>query len=113
MTEPVDEYCMQSLPDFEGKKFQNVAKDGLKMGDDAKEKAKTEELEKEYEPLMKWLKEDGLKDLIEKASVSQRLTESPCALVASSYGWSGNMERIMNSQAYAKAKDPTQKYVLE
>jgi len=110
LTEPVDEYCMQSLPDFEGKKFQNVAKDGLKMGDDAKEKAKTEELEKEYEPLMKWLKEDGLKDLIEKASVSQRLTESPCALVASSYGWSGNMERIMNSQAYAKAKDPTQNF---
>lgn len=111
LTEPVDEYCMQSLPDFEGKKFQNVAKDGLKMGDDVKEKAKIEELEKEYEPLMKWLKEDGLKDLIEKATVSQRLTESPCALVASSYGWSGNMERIMNSQAYAKAKDPTQKYV--
>jgi len=109
LTEPVDEYCMQSLPDFEGKKFQNVAKDGLKMGDDNKEKAKTEELEKEYEPLLKWLKEDGLKDMIEKASVSQRLTESPCALVASSYGWSGNMERIMNSQAYAKAKDPTQK----
>ena len=109
LTEPVDEYCMQSLPDFEGKKFQNVAKDGLKMGDDNKEKAKIEELEKEYEPLLKWLKEDGLKDLIEKAAVSQRLTESPCALVASSYGWSGNMERIMNSQAYAKAKDPTQK----
>ena len=103
---------MQSLPDFEGKKFQNAAKDGLTIGDDAKEKLKVEELEKEYEPLMKWLKEDGLKDLIEKASVSQRLTESPCALVASSYGWSGNMERIMNSQAYAKAKDPTQKYIL-
>merc|ERR1712142_1229654 len=45
--------------------------------------------------------------------------ESPCALVANSYGWSGNMERIMNSQAYAKAKDPsnnfyaTQKKILE
>jgi len=119
LTEPVDEYCMQSLPDFEGKKFQNVAKDGLKFGGDEKEKAKVEELEKEYEPLLKWLKEKGLKDLIEKAAVSQRLTESPCALVASSYGWSGNMERIMNSQAYAKAKDPssnfyaTQKKTLE
>merc|ERR1712121_274168 len=115
LVEPVDEYCIQSLPEFDGKKFQNVAKEGVKID----EKDKTEELEKEYEPLLKWMKETGLKDLIEKASVSQRLTESPCALVANSYGWSGNMERIMNSQAYAKAKDPsnnfyaTQKKILE
>jgi len=115
LTEPVDEYCIQSLPEFDGKKFQNVAKEGLKLD----EKDKSEELEKEYEPLMKWMKEKGLKDLIEKATVSQRLTDSPCALVANSYGWSGNMERIMNSQAYAKAKDAsnnfyaTQKKILE
>lgn len=115
LIEPVDEYCIQSLPEYDGKKFQNVAKEGVKID----EKDKTEDLEKEYEPLLKWMKETGLKDLIEKATVSQRLTESPCALVANSYGWSGNMERIMNSQAYAKAKDPsnnfyaTQKKILE
>merc|ERR1712168_1691991 len=115
LIEPVDEYCIQSLPEFDGKKFQNVAKEGVKID----EKDKTEEMEKESEPLLKWMKETGLKDLIEKATVSQRLTESPCALVANSYGWSGNMERIMNSQAYAKAKDPssnfyaTQKKILE
>lgn len=109
LVEPVDEYCIQSLPEFDGKKFQNVAKEGLKIGDEAKEKVKLEELEKEFEPLLKWFKENALKDLIEKATVSQRLTESPLALVASSYGWSGNMERIMNSQAYAKAKDPANK----
>jgi len=110
LIEPVDEYCTQSLPEFEGKKFQNVAKEGLKIGDEEKEKAKQETLEKEFEPLTKWMKETGLKDQIEKAAISQRLTESPCALVASSYGWSGNMERIMNSQAYAKAKDPSQNF---
>lgn len=115
LIEPVDEYCIQSLPEFDGKKFQNVAKEGVKLD----EKDKTEELEKEYEPLLKWMKEKPLKDIIEKATVSQRLTDSPCALVANSYGWSGNMERIMNSQAYAKAKDPsanfyaTQKKILE
>jgi len=56
------------------------------------------------------LKDNGLKDKIEKAIVSQRLTKSPAALVASSYGWSGNMERIMKSQAYAKSKATTQDY---
>ena len=38
LVEPVDEYCIQSLPEFDGKKFQNVAKEGLKIGDEAKEK---------------------------------------------------------------------------
>lgn len=111
MVEPVDEYCIQSLPEFEGKKFQNVAKEGLTLGDADKEKAKKEALETEWEPTLTWLKETGLKDQIEKAAVSQRLTESPCALVASSYGQSGNMEKIMNSQAYAKAKDPSQNFM--
>ncbi|KAL9959659.1 hypothetical protein ACROYT_G032999 [Oculina patagonica] len=111
LIEPVDEYCIQSLPEFEGKKFQNVAKEGLKIGEDnEKSKKKQEALESTYEPLLKWLKEDALKDLIEKAAVSQRLDESPCALVASSYGWSGNMERIMRSQAYAKSNDPSNEY---
>ena len=45
---------------------------------------------------------------IEKASISERLSESPCALVASQFGWSGNMERIMKAQAYAKSKDTSQ-----
>ena len=108
LIEPVDEYCIQSLPEFEGKKFQNVAKEGVNIEQSEKAKKKFEELEKTYEPLLKWLKDDGLKDLIEKATLSQRLTDSPMALVASSYGWSGNMERIMRSQAYAKAKDPSQ-----
>lgn len=111
LTEPIDEYCIQSLPEFEGKKFQNVAKEGLKIGEETEKiKERKNALDKEFEPLLKWLKEEALKDLIEKATVSDRLTQSPCALVASSYGWSGNMERIMRSQAYAKSKDPSQDF---
>lgn len=48
---------------------------------------------------------------IEKATISERLTSSPCALVASTYGWSGNMERIMKAQAYQKAGDASTGYV--
>ncbi|ESO83635.1 hypothetical protein LOTGIDRAFT_197084 [Lottia gigantea] len=110
LTEPVDEYCIQSLPEFESKKFQNVAKEGLKLDDSEKAKERKEATEKEFEPLITWLKDSALNDKIEKATISERLASSPCALVASQYGWSGNMERIMQAQAYAKAKDPSQEF---
>lgn len=110
LTEPVDEYCMQSMPEFEGKKFQNAAKEGIKIGSSDKHKKLVEELQKQFEPLTQWLQEKVLKDKIDKAVISERLTQSPCALVAKSYGWTGNMERIMRAQAYAKAKDPTQEF---
>uniref|UniRef100_A0A665UQA8 Endoplasmin n=1 Tax=Echeneis naucrates TaxID=173247 RepID=A0A665UQA8_ECHNA len=105
LTEPVDEYCIQALPEFDGKRFQNVAKEGVKFDESDKAKENREALEKEYEPLTTWLK-----DKIEKAVLSQRLTNSPCALVASQYGWSGNMERIMKAQAYQTGKDISTNY---
>ncbi|XP_044297110.1 endoplasmin [Varanus komodoensis] len=105
LTEPVDEYCIQALPEFDNKRFQNVAKEGVKFDESEKSKEAREALEKEYEPLLNWMKDKALKDMIEKAVLSQRLTQSPCALVASQYGWSGNMERIMKAQAYQTGKD--------
>uniref|UniRef100_A0A672RTG9 Endoplasmin-like n=1 Tax=Sinocyclocheilus grahami TaxID=75366 RepID=A0A672RTG9_SINGR len=113
LTEPVDEYCIQALPEFDGKRFQNVAKEGVKFDESDKAKEKREALEKDFEPLTTWMKEKALKDNIEKAVLSQRLTKSPCALVASQYGWSGNMERIMKAQAYQTGKDISTKYVSD
>uniref|UniRef100_H2ZL55 Endoplasmin n=1 Tax=Ciona savignyi TaxID=51511 RepID=H2ZL55_CIOSA len=110
LTEAVDEYTIQALPEFDGKRFQNVAKEGLGLDDGEKAKERKEALEKEYEPLAKWLKETALADKIEKAVVTERLTDSPCALVASQYGWSGNMERIMKAQAYQTQKDSTNNF---
>ncbi|KAB1270553.1 Endoplasmin [Camelus dromedarius] len=110
LTEPVDEYCIQALPEFDGKRFQNVAKEGVKFDESEKSKESREAIEKEFEPLLSWMKDKALKDKIEKAVVSQRLTESPCALVASQYGWSGNMERIMKAQAYQTGKDISTNY---
>ncbi|CAG5957814.1 unnamed protein product [Menidia menidia] len=110
LTEPVDEYCIQALPEFDGKRFQNVAKEGVKFEESDKTKEKREAQEKEFEPLTTWLKDHALKDKIEKAILSQRLTNSPCALVASQYGWSGNMERIMKAQAYQTGKDISTNY---
>uniref|UniRef100_A0A6B2F1Y0 Endoplasmin n=1 Tax=Bothriechis nigroviridis TaxID=88079 RepID=A0A6B2F1Y0_BOTNI len=110
LTEPVDEYCIQALPEFDNKRFQNVAKEGVKFDESEKSKEAHEALEKEYEPLLTWMKDKALKDKIEKAVLSQRLTQSPCALVASQYGWSGNMERIMKAQAYQTGKDIATNY---
>ena len=79
---------LQSMPEFEGKKFQNVAKEGLQFGDEGEDaKERLEELTESFKPLTTWLKDDALSTLIDKAVVSNRLTDSPCALVASQYGW--------------------------
>lgn len=64
LVEAVDEYCIQSLPEFEGKKFQNAAKEGLKLDDSEKSKQRKETLEKEFEPLLTWMKDDALKDQV-------------------------------------------------
>merc|ERR1712159_909757 len=60
--------------------------------------------------LIDWLKNKGLKDLILEAEISERLDTTPAALVASSYGWSGNMQRIMEAQAYKTRADNSQDF---
>lgn len=64
LTEPVDEYCIQALPEFDGKRFQNVAKEGVKFDESDKAKEKREAMEKEFEPLTTWLKDKALKDKV-------------------------------------------------
>uniref|UniRef100_A0A6Q2WPM3 Histidine kinase/HSP90-like ATPase domain-containing protein n=1 Tax=Esox lucius TaxID=8010 RepID=A0A6Q2WPM3_ESOLU len=66
LTEPVDEYCVQALPEFDGKRFQNVAKEGVKFDESDKAKESREALEKEYEPLTTWMKDNALKDKHER-----------------------------------------------
>lgn len=111
LTEPVDEYTISAFPDFDGKKFQNVAKEGFQLDEGEKAKEIQEQLQTTFEPLLKWLN-DILKDHISKAQVSERLTDSPCALVASMFGWTGNMERLAISNAHQKSDDPQKTYYL-
>jgi len=84
LTEAVDEYAISALPEFEGKKFQNVAKEGFSIdGDTEAAKARKAEVTERFEPLVKWMGEDALKDHILRAEISERLAESPCALITS------------------------------
>ncbi|CAK9818259.1 Endoplasmin (Fragment) [Anthophora quadrimaculata] len=111
LTEAVDEYAISALPEFDGKKFQNVAKEGFTLDEGEKAKERMEQMKTTFEPLVKWLN-DILKDHISKAQVSERLTDSPCALVASMFGWTGNMERLAISNAHQKTDDPQKTYYL-
>merc|ERR1712136_527128 len=97
MVDPVDEYAVQQLKEFDGKKLKSTTKEGLDIGDED-EKKKLEELKAEFEPLTKLMKE-VLGDKVEKVIVSDRIVDSPCVLTASEYGWSANMECIMKAQA--------------
>merc|ERR1719360_165310 len=97
MVDPIDEYAVQQLKEFDGKKLKSTTKEGLDI-DDEDEKKKIEELKAEFEPLTKLMKE-VLGDKVEKVQVSSRMADSPCVLTTSEYGWSANMERIMKAQA--------------
>jgi len=98
MTEPIDEYVVQQLKEFDGKNLVSVTKEGLELPEDEEEKKKREEDKTKYEGLCKVMK-DILDKKVEKVLVSNRLVNSPCCIVTSQYGWSANMERIMKAQA--------------
>merc|ERR1712050_723974 len=113
LTEAVDEYAISALPEFEGKKFQNVAKEGFSIdGDTDAAKARKAEIAEKFEPLTKWLGDDALKDHILRAEVSERLVDSPCALITSKFGWTGNMQKIIQSQTHSKSQDMQRDYYL-
>merc|ERR1712087_808586 len=98
LVDPIDEYMVQQLKDYDGKKLVSCTKEGLELDNTEDEKKKQEELKAKFEPLCKLIK-DVLGDKVEKVVVSTRIDESPCVLVASEHGWTANMERIMKAQA--------------
>ncbi|XP_053331566.1 heat shock protein HSP 90-alpha-like [Spea bombifrons] len=98
MIEPIDEYCVQQLKEFDGKTLVSVTKEGLELPEDEEEKKKKEEKQEKFENLCKIMK-DILEKKVEKVVLSNRLVESPCCIVTSTYGWTANMERIMKAQA--------------
>ncbi|PRW51016.1 heat shock 83 isoform B [Chlorella sorokiniana] len=98
MTEPIDEYVVQQLKEYDGKKLASCTKEGLELGESEEEKAAAEERKAAFEPLCRLMK-DILGDKVEKVVVGERIVDSPCVLVTGEYGWSANMERIMKAQA--------------
>jgi len=99
-TDPIDEYTMQNLTEFDEFKFSNASKEDLKFGDaDDSEKKRNKALREDFKGFTKWWKDVLPVDDVEAVKISNRLVTTPCSVVTSKYGWSANMERIMKAQA--------------
>ena len=98
LTDPIDEYAIQQLKEFDGKTLKCCTKEGLEVDETEDEKKQVEELKQEYETVCKKIKEI-LDAKVEKVVVGLRMEDSPCVLVTSEFGWTANMERIMKAQA--------------
>jgi len=99
--EPMDEMVAGAVGSYDNMRFQDVAKKGLLFGDEDKveeaRKVEEEEFKTRFGPLMTYLKKE-LEEGVSEVVISTRLTTSPCAVVADSYAWTGNMERLMAAQ---------------
>jgi len=98
MVDPIDEYAIQQLKDYQGKTMACATKEGIDLGLTEEEKKKAEDEKAKFEDLCKKVK-DILGKKVEKVVISDRMVGSPCTLVTGEFGWSANMERIMRAQA--------------
>lgn len=92
MVDPIDEYVMQNLRDYNDKQIVCVTKEGFKL--DENEEDETDS----FKPLCDFIK-DTLKSEVEKVILTNKLENTPCVLSTSEYGWTANMQRIVKNQA--------------
>lgn len=95
LVEPIDEVAIQNLQTYKEKKFVDISKEDLELGDE--DEVKERETKQEYTLLCDWMKQQ-LGDKVAKVQISKRLASSPCVLVSGKFGWSANMERLMKAQ---------------
>merc|ERR1719311_1770230 len=100
MTDSVDEYTVQHLTEFEGKRLINASREGLKLEEGDKEKKRDEQYKEMFKPLLDFTKE-YLGKKVEKVQISKHLVNSPVVVLSADYGWTAQMEKVMKSQAFA------------
>merc|ERR1719248_90300 len=100
MTDSVDEYTVQHLTEFEGKRLINASREGLKLEEGDKDKKREEKYKEMFKPLLDFTKE-YLGKKVEKVQISKHLVNSPVVVLSADYGWTAQMEKVMKSQAFA------------
>merc|ERR1719408_497861 len=100
MTDSVDEYTVQHLTEYEGKRLINASREGLKLEEGDKEKKIEAQYKENFKPLLDYAKET-LGRKVEKVSISKHLVQSPVVVLSADYGWTAQMEKVMKSQAFA------------
>lgn len=108
-SEPIDEYLFNNLSDFEGKRFKNISKEGIKFKDEDADtvKRRSKAYRKKFQPLTKFLKEI-YGDVVSRVGISERLEDYPAIVSTTDYAHSANMERIYRAQARQHGQDPNQ-----
>merc|ERR1712054_326035 len=100
MTDSVDEYTVQHLTEFEGKRLINASREGLKLEEGDTDKKRDDQYKEMFKPLLDYSKE-ALGKKVEKVSISKHLVQSPVVVLSADYGWTAQMEKVMKSQAFA------------
>lgn len=112
LDDPIDEFCVQNLNEYEKKKLKNVAKGDLKLWDEDEEleRKKLKKVKEDFKILTDWWKKI-LGDKVDKITISQRLTDTACIIVSTEHGYSASMERIQRAQAFNNPDKQASKYL--
>lgn len=103
MTEPIDEYCVQQLKEFDGKTLVSVTKEGLELPEDEEEKKKMEESKAKFETLCKLMKEilDKKVEKVRRAGCSVMQARAPAQSMQASH-----LPHLLQRSCYRRLEVP-------
>jgi len=107
MLDEVDDFIMNSLHEYKGKKIKSVVKGEIEL--DKKEEKEKKETEKKFKELLELIKHQ-LTDDVKDVRLSGRLKETACCLVAEEGGMDPQMEKLLKSMGQDV---PENKRILE
>lgn len=107
LTDAIDEYFVNNVRDFNGVKYRDITKEGVKFSDEDEDLAKRRNkvYAEKFKPLTKYLKKLYGAD-VSRVVISKRLGRAPAIVSSSEWGNSANMDRIMRAQAFAHGVAP-------
>ncbi|MEO3748027.1 molecular chaperone HtpG [Plantactinospora sp. B5E13] len=112
LTDPVDEMWVDAVPNFDGKRFQSIAKGQVDLDtDEEKEQAgaEREQREKDFADLLSWLT-STLSEQVKEVRLSSRLTTSPACIVGDAEDITPTLEKMYRAMGQ---EVPQVKRILE